>query len=841
MKHFEEREIRDLLTPDDRPVPPPDLAARIKAEIPNDLVFTSEPDEGDVVEVGRRAWPNQGWLLAASLATVLGGVWLAGRTMHESPRVAVTDLTQEQTSETVPEKRTLRHDTATAADPTSVAESIAVERSPVSDAPPAAPNVLTKDRSIEALAETQRDRLEQRIDKQRELERRQLGAVVTTGGETDNRSVPSAEAMPASPAPAATQTTPASEVEARLRRLAKPRPRPPTSPAGAGTPPSDGSDQVIEERIIVSAARPSVAESKLASPTAPPKSVVEPGRSQAANRDAQTQQATSADENRRIFFGRRAPSPPAPSRPAPSSPAPSSPVVASPAPEPARVNRRVEEGNQQIRAMEAEARQLEAELRELEAVRASNSRLAAGAPDAMTFRDYGSNPFVDTAADARSTFALDVDTGAYNVVRGYLNDGHLPPAGAVRVEEMINRFDYGDPPPQNDDFALHAEGAPVHLVDDPRRFLLRLGVRGREVVDDHRPPADLIFVVDVSGSMARENRLGLVRQALTLLVDQMGPADRVALVVYGTRGQVVLPLVTDPEAIRRALGQLRPNGSTNAEEGLRLAYELALRGRRAGTISRVILCSDGVANVGRTGPEGILSAVRNATSAGVELTTVGFGMGNYNDVLMEQLADQGNGRYAYVDDLDEARRIFVESLTGTLLTIAAETKAQVAFNPEVVARYRLIGYENRDIADEDFRNDAVDAGEIGAGHAVTALYEIDLQPHVVAGPGWHDWVALLTLRWGSVARGEMVERKRQVTGEDFAVSWDAASTSLRWSALVARLGEQLKGVYGSPGLPLEVLREETERLSPDLFDDPDFVDFRALVAKAAALSAPPGG
>ncbi len=446
------------------------------------------------------------------------------------------------------------------------------------------------------------------------------------------------------------------------------------------------------------------------------------------------------------------------------------------------------------------------------------------------FRGYGTNPFVDTEDDALSTFGLDVDTGSYSVVRRYLSDGHLPPPDAVRVEELINYFDYGDAPPQEGDFALHAEGAPSIYGEGEHYYLLRFNLRGRDVSREDRPAALLTFVVDVSGSMARENRLGLVKRALGLLLDQLRGDDRVALVVYGSRGRVLLEPTGERERIRRAIEQLQPEGSTNAEEGLRLAYELAARHRRRGVINRVILCSDGVANVGNTGAESILERIRRDADKGIELTTVGFGMGNYNDVLMERLADTGNGRYHYVDRLDEARRVFVENLGATLQTLAAEARAQVEFDPGTVARYRLLGYENRDIADERFRDDTVDAGEVGAGHTVTALYELKLRRKPRRG----DRIATLRLRYGSIAQGEMVELERSVTGADFAPRWESAPPSLRLTALVAEFAEVLKQTYWAKEGNLDDVFRRAQRLSADFPGDRDVADFVSLVGRAAA-------
>ena len=260
-------------------------------------------------------------------------------------------------------------------------------------------------------------------------------------------------------------------------------------------------------------------------------------------------------------------------------------------------------------------------------------------------------------------------------------------------------------------------------------MLMRVGLKGKMIPADERKDATLIFVIDVSGSMNRGDRLGLVKRSLELLVGQLRPQDKVGVVIYGSRGHVLLEPTagSNTETIMGAINALRSEGSTNAAEGLELGYRMAEGELHPDRITRVMLLSDGVANVGDTGPDSILKLIKNQVEEGVTLSTVGFGMGNYNDILMEQLANDGNGAYAYVDTLKEAQRIFVENLTGTLQVIALDSKVQVDFNPDVVSRYRLLGYENRRVDDEDFRNDQVDAGEVGAGHSVTALYELKLR------------------------------------------------------------------------------------------------------------------
>lgn len=276
------------------------------------------------------------------------------------------------------------------------------------------------------------------------------------------------------------------------------------------------------------------------------------------------------------------------------------------------------------------------------------------------FQEYGTNPFIDTEDDNLSTFGMDVDTASYSVTRRYLRDGHLPPREAVRVEEFVNSFDYEYTPPSDDVFSVNIESAATPYVENEGYQLVRIGIQGRVVSDENRKDAMLTFVIDVSGSMAMENRLGLVKRSLTLLVEQLRHGDHVAIVVYGSDARVVLSH-TGIEAraeILDAINALEPEGVTNAEEGLKVGYRLAQRNARVGKINRVILCSDGVANVGETAADAILKNIRAYVEEGITLTTVGFGMGNFNDILMEQLANNGNGSYAYVDNLNEAKRVF---------------------------------------------------------------------------------------------------------------------------------------------------------------------------------------
>lgn len=449
------------------------------------------------------------------------------------------------------------------------------------------------------------------------------------------------------------------------------------------------------------------------------------------------------------------------------------------------------------------------------------------------FESAGTNPFVDTEEDRRSTFGLDVDTASYTVARRYLADGNLPRPDSVRVEEFLNFFDYGDEPPAQGDFAIRAEGAPTPFAPGNHR-VLRFNIRGRQIRPEERKPAVLTFVIDVSGSMDMENRLGLVKKSLGLLLDRLRPSDKVGLVVYGSEARVVLHPTHDLDQVRAAVARLHPEGATNAEAGLIMGYELANGYFRPEANNRLILCSDGVANVGNTGPKSILERIGKEARKGIELTTLGFGMGNLNDHLMEQLANQGDGRYAYLDTLDEARRVLVEELEGTLETIAKDARVQVVFNPEVVERWRLLGYENRDIDDDRFRDDTVDAGEIGAGHSVTALYEIKLK----AGGQGHKPVANLHLRWRSEAAGKVREEEKLLRLSQMAPSWDRATPGLRLASVVAEFAEILRGSYWARGSSLTDLFQRAQKVSGQLAGTrraADVAELVTLIDKAARI------
>ena len=452
--------------------------------------------------------------------------------------------------------------------------------------------------------------------------------------------------------------------------------------------------------------------------------------------------------------------------------------------------------------------------------------------DLTFFQHYGVNPFIDTEDDQLSTFAIDVDTASYTIARKFLDDGHLPDQNSIRVEEFVNYFDQGYAAPTEDAFAIHIDGSPSPFGNG-NHWLMRVGLQGKELLDEQRQDATLVFTIDISGSMAREDRLELVKQSLRLLVDELRSDDKVAIVTYGDRGSVLLEATEGRERgkILQAIDSLQPGGSTYVEDGLKVAYKLAVDEVASNRITRVMVLSDGVGNVGNTGHESILRQVQDYVDQGVTLTTIGFGMGNYNDILMEQLANDGDGAYYYVDTLSEARRIFVEDLTGTLQVIAKDAKVQVEFNPETVSRYRLMGYENRDVDDDDFRNDAVDAGEIGAGHSVTALYELKLRE------GAEGVIGTVYMRYEDVGLNEVVEINQEFNHSDLATDFEETAPTFQLSAVVAEFAEVLRGSYWAREGNLQAVADEARRVQTLLPNMSEVSDFASLAIQAASFEA----
>jgi Ca-activated chloride channel homolog len=349
----------------------------------------------------------------------------------------------------------------------------------------------------------------------------------------------------------------------------------------------------------------------------------------------------------------------------------------------------------------------------------------AGPLDTEAYDHLDENPFRRVDVDPLSTFSIDVDTASYANVRRFLNDGSLPPAGAVRIEELINYFRYDYPQPQNDapfSIATELSASPWN----PAHRLALIGLQGRTLDERDPAPRNLVFLIDVSGSMMEQNKLPLVRTAMRMLADVLTGRDRVAIVVYAGASGLVLPSTTGDrkDVIHRAIAELQAGGSTNGAAGITLAYRIARDHFITGGVNRVVLATDGDFNVGVTSQDELVRLIEEQRRSGVFLSVLGVGTGNLKDSMMEKLADKGNGNYAYLDSLHEARKVLVQEAGATLVTIAKDVKIQVEFNPRLVSAYRLIGYENRVLRNEDFNDDTKDAGEIGAGHSVTALYEI---------------------------------------------------------------------------------------------------------------------
>jgi Ca-activated chloride channel family protein len=416
--------------------------------------------------------------------------------------------------------------------------------------------------------------------------------------------------------------------------------------------------------------------------------------------------------------------------------------------------------------------------------------------------------FAAVAREPLSTFSIDVDTASYSNVRRFLQSGQRPPKDAVRIEELLNYFAYDDRPPVGDDpFSVTAEVASCPWNAAHR--LMRVGLRGRSMPESKRPPANLVFLLDVSGSMADANKLPLVRDAFRMLAGHLTARDTVAIVTYSEGTRVVLPPTRGSETrtIRKAIDALEAEGRTNGEAGLQLAYAVALGNFREDGINRVILATDGDFNLGVVDDKALDEMIGKKARAGVFLTAIGVGMGNLQDARIERLADKGNGHYAYVDDLDEARKVFGRQLTATLVPIAKDVKVQVEFNPAKVAGYRLIGYENRALAPQDFHDDTKDAGEIGAGHAVTALYEIvpagrplpgDDRPvdplkyrsEAPSAAATSDELATVTLAYKAPDAAK--SRTLAVPVRDVPGNITTASADLRFAAAVAAFGMLLR-------------------------------------------------
>lgn len=436
--------------------------------------------------------------------------------------------------------------------------------------------------------------------------------------------------------------------------------------------------------------------------------------------------------------------------------------------------------------------------------------------DPNTFDDVGQALWLDVADAPTSTFGLDVDTASYRTSVAMVDYGEVPPGESVRIEEWVNAFDYGDAAPTDAALGLTVESAPAPRGEAGTQ-LIRVGVAAEEVSDAERAPVSLTLVVDVSGSMQGPGKLDLVRESLAMMTDQLRDDDTVAIVTYADGAHTVLPPtpMSERAAITGALDELYSNGSTSVEAGLTEGYEVAAEGRREGATDVVLLASDGVANQGVTDPDSLVDLISGQREDGIALVTAGFGMDGINDTLMEQLSRTGDGFYAYVDSREEAERLFVDDLTSTLVTVARDTKIQVAFDAGQVESYRLLGYQNRALEEEDFTDDTVDAGELGAGHRVSALYEVVPTEAGAAGGDLGE----VALRWADPETDEVSELREPLG----AVSDTQADESLRLAAVVADSAGVVRGdrVQDEREVDLAVLIAEADALAGDGVDGAD--------------------
>ncbi|WP_434383618.1 vWA domain-containing protein [Melittangium boletus] len=445
------------------------------------------------------------------------------------------------------------------------------------------------------------------------------------------------------------------------------------------------------------------------------------------------------------------------------------------------------------------------------------------------------NPYTLVSTNRFSTFAVDVDTASYTLFRRYMAEGRLPPREAVRVEEWMNYFQYRYPAPQEGDFRVDLEGAPSPYT--PGWHLIKVGVQGRVVTAEQRKPAHLVFLVDTSGSMFSQDKLPLAQKSMKVLVQGLNARDTVALVTYAGSVRDVLPPTpaTERGTIFAAIDALSAEGSTAMGSGLELAYRHAARHARPDSVSRVIVLTDGDANIGNTSASVMYENIRGYVQEGVTLSAIGFGMGNYRDDVLERLADKGNGNCFYIDSEDEARRVFQEKLSGTLEVIAQDVKVQVEFDPEAVHTYRLMGYENRAIADKDFRDDKVDAGEIGAGHTVTALYEVKLI-------GTRSPLATVRVRAKRPGGVEAAEQRFVLERGQVHDSLSRASANLRFAAAVAGTADILRGAPQADNWNLSTAEALAESALDDLSDRAEFLGLlrrvRGMLPPSVARASP---
>ncbi|QSB12619.1 von Willebrand factor type A domain-containing protein [Natronosporangium hydrolyticum] len=448
------------------------------------------------------------------------------------------------------------------------------------------------------------------------------------------------------------------------------------------------------------------------------------------------------------------------------------------------------------------------------------------------FEHYGVNPEVDTVDDNQSTFAVDVDTGSYTVTRGYLDSGLLPDPDSVRTEEFVNYFDQEYAAPESG-LGIHLDGTTAPFRGGSDQRLIRVGLQAPVVDDEDRRPVNLTVIVDVSGSMQGHN-LEMVQAGLSRLLDNLGPDDAVAIVTFSSDADLLLEMtpMTQQTPIRDAVAALTPQGMTNLEAGLRLGYEHAEANLRSDGTNRVVLLSDGEANEGQTDPQQLAEQIAQA-AGDTTLVVIGVGRQTYNEVVLEQFANQGNGFYAYLDTVREAERLFGHDLTGTLQVMARDARVQVSFDPAAVSRFRLLGFENRQLDHDQFDDDTVDGGEVGAGHNVTALYEVTVPEGGLASDAE---LATVAVRWLDPDSGEPAEATATITAGDLTDSYAEAPPRLRQSILVAAFAEVLRGAPWGEAVSLAQLADNAAVLTRDLPGDDKVEEFAELVQTAADLA-----
>ncbi len=400
------------------------------------------------------------------------------------------------------------------------------------------------------------------------------------------------------------------------------------------------------------------------------------------------------------------------------------------------------------------------------------------------YAEVAENPVVRAQEQQVSTFSIDVDTASYANARRFLQSGHLPPANAIRIEEFVNYFSYHYENPQGPHpFSIHSERMESPFTKG--RHLLKIGLQGKRIAAENLPKRNLVFLIDVSGSMSSRDKLPLLKQGFAMLSQTLREDDRVAIVVYaGAAGAVLLPTSgASKDTILAALDRLQSGGGTNGGQGIELAYQLAEQNFDPDAINRIILASDGDFNVGKTDKAGLVALIEEKRKTGVYLSILGFGRGNLNDATMEQLADKGNGNYSYIDSVQEAQKVLVEEGGANFVTLAKDVKIQVEFDAEVVENYRLVGYENRMMANEDFANDARDAGEMGPGHSVTAVYELLLKDGAAEAP-----LAEVKLRYKRPGETQSIEFSHRVGAQ----SESGVSADMHFAAAVTAFALLLK-------------------------------------------------